>query len=226
MIYISIDIETTGLDPVNDQVLSIGAILEDTDNPVSFEDAPKFHGVIKRNRIEGGLYAINLNRDLLETLNHYMTAKDQDEKNDIVHMTGMQFYEEAEIVEKFYYWLAANGLMDFNDLFGMGYVTTVSGKMVPMIGNNTKPITINVAGKNFGTFDKLFLERLPRWKQLIKIRQRIIDPSVLYVNWEDDTSLPSMAECKQRIGLPDIVTHNAIEDAWDVIELLRNRYKK
>ena len=76
------------------------------------------------------------------------------------------------------------------------------------------------------TFDKLFLERLPRWKQLIKIRQRIIDPSVLYVNWESDSSLPSMSECKVRAGLPGMVTHNAVEDAWDVIELLRNTYKK
>jgi len=226
MKYVSIDIETTGLDPVNDQVLSIGAIIEDTDNPLGFEDIPKFHGVIKRNRIEGGLYAINLNRELLETLNHYLTAADQDERNDIVNMTGMDFYEEDEIVEQFYYWLVSNDLVDLSKVIGHGYVTTFTGKMVPAITRSTNSIQINVAGKNFATFDKLFLERLPRWKQLIKIRQRIIDPSVLYVNWENDSSLPSMLECKVRAGLPEMVTHNAIEDAWDVIELLRNTYKK
>lgn len=226
MKYVSIDIETTGLDPVNDQVLSIGAIIEDTDNPLSFEDSPKFHGVIKRNRIEGGLYAINLNRELLETLNKYLTTTDQNEKNDIVNMTGMDFYEEDEIVEQFYYWLVSNDLVDLSKVIGHGYVTAFTGKMVPAVTRGTKPIQINAAGKNFATFDKLFLERLPRWKQLIKVRQRIIDPSILYANWEDDTSLPSMSECKVRAGLSEVVTHNAVEDAWDVIELLRNTYKK
>jgi hypothetical protein len=32
----------------------------------------------------------------------------------------------------------------------------IGGKLKPIIDGKTKPITINVAGKNFGTFDKLF----------------------------------------------------------------------
>jgi oligoribonuclease len=222
MKYVSIDIETTGLDPENDQVLSIGAIIEDTNNSLFYEEIPKFHGVIKRNSIKGGLYAINLNRELLGTLNHYMTAKDQDEKNDIVQMTGMKFYDEDEIVQEFYYWLASNGIVDLSKAIGHGYVTTSSGKtLIPAITRSTEAVHINVAGKNFGTFDKLFLERLPRWKQLIKVRQRIIDPSVLYVDWSNDESLPSMSECKVRAGLDGHVSHNALEDAWDVVKLIR-----
>lgn len=224
MKYISIDIETTGLDPVNDQVLSIGALIEDTNQPKNLEDMPKFHGVIKRNRIEGGLYAINLNRDLLETMNQYACAKDQDEKNDIVHMTGMQFYNENEIVEAFYYWLAKNGFVDFNDVNSGGYVQMVDGVSLPAITNKTKPIHITAAGKNFATFDKLFLERLPRWKQLIKIRQRILDPSILFVDWKNDESLPGLSLCKKRAGFDEYVSHNALEDAWDVVELLRKEY--
>ncbi len=224
MKYLSIDIETTGLDPVNDQILSIGAIIEDTENPLSFDEIPKFHGVIKRNRIEGGLYAINLNRDLLETINQYMCASDQDEKNDIVHMTGMQFFEEDEIVVEFYYWLAQNGMIDFNPMESGGYVTVKNGKTIPAITNKTKPLNINVAGKNFATFDKPFIERLPRWKQLFRIRQRIIDPAILYVNWKEDDSLPGLPLCKERAGLDSTVTHNAVEDAWDVIEVLRKTY--
>ena len=226
MKYVSIDIETTGLDPENDQVLSIGAVIEDTETPEFWEDVPKFHGVIKRNSIKGGLYAINLNRDLLETLNHYMTAKDQDERNDIVHMTGMQFYDEDKIVEEFYYWLAANGIVDLSKAIGHGYVTTSTGKMIPYVTRGTEAVHINVAGKNFGTFDKLFLERLPRWKQLIKVRQRVIDPSVLYVDWANDENLPSMSECKVRAGLDGHVSHNALEDAWDVVMLIRASKQK
>ena len=226
MKYVSIDIETTGLDPENDQVLSIGAVIEDTENPEFWEDIPKFHGVIKRNNIKGGLYAINLNRDLLSTLNYYMTAKSQDEKDGITQMTGMKFYEEDEIVKEFYYWLATNGMVDLSKAIGHGYVTTSTGKMIPAITRGTEAVRINVAGKNFGTFDKPFLERLPRWKQLIKVRQRVIDPSVLYVDWSNDESLPSMSQCKVRAGLDGHVSHNALEDAWDVVMLIRASKQK
>ena len=224
MRYISIDIETTGLDAEKDQILSIGAIIEDTNQPKNFEDMPKFHGVIKRHRIEGGLYAIDLNKNLLETMNQYATAQDQDEKNDIVNMTGMQFYNEKEIVAGFYYWLAENGFVELDNPDSGGYVVEHNGKMLPAITNKTKPIHITAAGKNFATFDKLFLERLPRWKQLIKLRQRILDPSILFVDWKNDDSLPGLATCKRRAGFDEHVSHNALEDAWDVVELLRKEY--
>ena len=48
MRYISIDIETTGLDAETNQILSIGAVVEDTNNLVPFDELPKFHAVIKR----------------------------------------------------------------------------------------------------------------------------------------------------------------------------------
>lgn len=43
MKYISIDIETTGLNPAVDQILEIGAILEDTLNPSTYDNAQKFN---------------------------------------------------------------------------------------------------------------------------------------------------------------------------------------
>jgi oligoribonuclease len=87
-----------------------------------------------------------------------------------------------------------------------------------------KSITINVAGKNFGVFDKLFLQDLPWWVKLIKVRQRILDPAILMVDWNSDESLPSLSVCKERAGFNNHVTHNALEDAWDVIEILRKNY--
>lgn len=224
MKYLSIDIETTGLDPVNDQILSIGAVIEDTNQPKNFENIPKFHGVIKRNRIEGGLYAINLNKDLLETMNQYACAEDQSERDDIVNFTGMQFYDKKEIVEAFYYWLAKNGMVDYDNAKYDVYKIIYNGVELPAITNKTKPTHITAAGKNFATFDKLFLERLPRWKQLIKVRQRILDPSILFVDWKNDESLPSLSLCKKRAGFDEHVSHNALEDAWDVVELLRKEY--
>jgi hypothetical protein len=96
--------------------------------------------------------------------------------------------------------------------------------MRPMINGATKPITINVAGKNFATFDMLFLKQLPWWQKLIKIRQRVLDPAILVVDWKNDMSLPNLKQCKERTGIEGIVTHNALEDAWDVIEVMRKFY--
>ena len=68
MIYISIDIETTGLDRENDQVIEFSAIIEDTENPKSFEDSHKFHKYIKHDRYSGSAYALGLNKRIFEIL--------------------------------------------------------------------------------------------------------------------------------------------------------------
>ena len=226
MKYLSIDIETTGIDSENDQILSVGIILEDTSKKLSFDEIPKLHIAILRDRISGSPYAINMNADLIETINSYQTAVDQDEKNDMVHFTGMQFLQEDAVAEAIFQFLYLNGISSERpqDINVGQQVKMVGGKIVPMVNLRTKPVVITVAGKNFGTFDKLFLERLPNWKKLIRIQQRVIDPAVLFVDWTNDISLPNLSQCKSRAGFPEIVTHNAVEDAWDVIELLRKQY--
>ena len=226
MKYISIDIETTGLDRENCQILSIGAIIEDSNNPKSFEDSPKFHAAIKRVGVHGELYALNMNKDLIEAIVQYQTAKTQDEKNDLVQMTGMVFLEEDEVVEALFQFCYDNGLVERDSDFLAKQIKMVNGVPYPALTSNMKKVHITVAGKNFATFDKIFLERLPRWKQVFAIRQRIIDPGILFTDWETDESLPGLAECKRRAGLDGIVTHNAVEDAWDVIALCRKFYTK
>jgi oligoribonuclease (3'-5' exoribonuclease) len=224
MVYLSIDVETTGLEKDRYQILSIGAILEDTTKKLSFEEIPKFHAAILHNEITGSPFALNMNKKIIEAIVQYQTAEDQDEKNDIVQMTGMQFYQEDQVVEGFYRWLFDNGLVDSNPLLAGQMVKIENGKSYPALTSKMKPVTINVAGKNFASFDKHFLERLPRWKQVIRIRQRIIDPSVIFTNWTEDKAIPSLYECKQRAKIEGIVTHDALEDAWDVIQLLRTQY--
>jgi hypothetical protein len=96
---------------------------------------------------------------------------------------------------------------------------------VPSVNQKTVPSDhLNVAGKNFGTFDKVFLERLPRWKQLIKMRSRILDPAILFVDWKSDDALPGLTLCKERSNVEGEVTHNALEDAIDVVAVLRTKY--
>ncbi len=213
MKYVSIDIETTGINREKCQVLSIGAVIEDTNNPLPNEDLPKFHAaIIGREGLYGEPFALNMNKDLIETIVQYQTASDQDEKNDIVNMTGMQFYKEEDIVIAFYNWLAQNGMVEG--------VT----EYVPSRANSAKKVYLNVAGKNFATFDKVFLEQLPRWKQLIDCRNRILDPAILFVDWTEDEALPGLGLCKERAGYENHISHNALEDAMDVVEILRTKY--
>ena len=94
----------------------------------------------------------------------------------------------------------------------------------PIFSSKLKPTHIIAAGKNFATFDKKFLEKLPRWQQCLRIKQRVIDPAILYVDWKNDNDLPNLSLCKERAGLSNIVTHNALEDAWDTLEVLRKFY--
>ena len=131
-----------------------------------------------------------------------------------------------EVAQAFHDFLFENGMIPIlsNYLAEGRHSRVVDGKILPLIGMKTKPTTITAAGKNFGTFDKLFLEQIPRWNQIVKFRSRIIDPSILFVDWKNDEQLPSLNECKERANVPGVVTHNALEDAWDVIQTLRTKY--
>jgi oligoribonuclease (3'-5' exoribonuclease) len=224
MKYLSIDIETTGLDRENHKVLSIGAILEDTTKNLSFEEVPKFHAAILHREINGSPFAINLNRDLIGYISAYQDARTDEARKKIEEESGMKFYYPEEVVEAFFYFLCDHGLYDFSIPDYKGLIKVIDGKTYPVLSSNMKPVSITCAGKNFGTFDKVFLEKLPRWQQAIRIKQRIIDPSVLYVDWKKDAEVPGLGKCKERAGFSKVVTHNAVEDAWDVVQLLRKHY--
>lgn len=226
MRYISIDIETTGLDPERYNILSIGAIIEDTDTKLPFDTIPKFHVAIKHKEVIGSLYAMNMNRELIDAIARYQDAETQDEKNDLVHMTGMQFLNEEDVVEAFHDFLFLNKITDMTpeEILKSQMKTNYQGLLVPMMTSKMKPTSITVAGKNFSSFDKRFLERLPRWKQTIRVKQRVIDPAILFIDWKNDDCLPSLGECKKRAKIDGAVSHNALEDAWDVIQLLRKTY--
>ena len=215
MIYVSIDIETSGLDHEKHKVLSIGAIIEDTENKLPYEECPKFNAIILQNEITGSPRAITMNKEIISMIGDYLEGDDEARQNLQTH-SDYSFYEKEDVIKEFYLWLYKNGLGQ--------HMLFYSGHAGIKIDSTTKPITLNVAGKNFGTFDKLFLQELPWWQKLIRTRQRVLDPAILMVDWKSDKSLPNLTQCKERAGVNGIVTHNALEDAWDVIEVLRKFY--
>lgn len=225
MKYISIDIETTGLDPEFNQILSIGAVIEDTLNPIPFEDLPKFHAVIKRESVYGSIFALNLNKNLIQAMTDYSEAKTDELKQEIEESFGAKFYNEDEVVEALFQFCYRNGLVPVDPNFLNRAFKNVDGTAYPALTSNMPKVYLNCAGKNFAGFDKKFLERLPRWKQVFSIRSRVLDPGILFVDWINDESVPSLDECKKRAGIDGVVTHNAVEDAMDVVMLLRQCYQ-
>lgn len=101
-----------------------------------------------------------------------------------------------------------------------------------LVNNGFEPeengcIYIQAAGKNFASFDLLFLHQLPNWRDHIRISHKILDPVMYYIDYTTDQSLPSLEECKRRAGFQDpVVTHDALDDALDVVRLLRSHYRR
>lgn len=185
MKYLSIDIETTGLDEKNCQVLSIAGVLEDTlatDIPV--EELRHFHFIFNHKHIKGEPFALNMNKDIIEIIKE---GKDSRLIDEGAFTTSLQIF------------LLENGIKDRK---------------------------LKVAGKNFATFDKKFIEKILFWDTTreLDFHQRILDVAPLFVDFKNDEWLPNLNTCMQRAGIEGSVTHDALEDARDVIRVLRTKY--
>lgn len=194
--YVSIDIETSGLDRQNDQVLEVGAIIEDTSKQLSFDEIPKYEAIIKYDRLSGSPYALNLNARIIRILKEI--PRGENEKQDYCILYNIIKPEDFAL--SFHTFLTSNGY------------------------DGNKKIKIITAGKNFSSFDKPFLERMPNFTDYIDMGHRSIDPAPIYIDFMNDTEIPSSDVCMERAEINDSVTHVAIEDAWDVIRLLRKKY--
>jgi predicted NAD/FAD-binding protein len=140
----------------------MGAIIEDTEKKLPYDECPKFNTIILQREIVGSPRAITMNKDIIAMIGEYLEGDDETKQNLQTHSDYL-FLEKDEVVKKFYQWLHGNGYYQ-GILNSGGYVEVVNSITHPLINKDTIPITINVAGKNFATFDKLFLEQLPWWK--------------------------------------------------------------
>src|SRR4051794_27537560 len=67
MKYAAIDLETTGLNPETDQILSIGIVL-DLDQTKRLDELPKLKLLIMHDRIVGNPFAIQMNHQIIERI--------------------------------------------------------------------------------------------------------------------------------------------------------------
>ncbi len=199
--YISIDIETTGLDPERCQVLEIGAIIEDWESPVA--ELPTFQCYVKHDEYHGEPFALAMNKRIFDILAGIVKPPPTPISNPKygathrmyaicpAHTVGSQFAE----------WLLSNRFSFQNQIV--------------------------VAGKNFGSFDMQFLKRLLNFGKIAsRFHYRFIDPSMLYWNPEDEIAPPSMRKCLTMAGIStEEARHHAVDDAQLVIRLIRHHFE-
>lgn len=197
MKYLSIDIETTGLNPKTSDIVQFAAVIDDLKNPKPLQDLPKFEAILlKSNGYQGEPYALSMHSKLFMKIDRAL------KKNlDTCPETNARFMFLEDLSNALECFLLSN---DFQE--------SSNGK-----------IYVNVAGKNVGQFDLPFLkEKVTDWGK-IKFLSRIIDPAILFFDISHDASLPDMKTCVERAGLSEEVAHTALEDALLVVKLIRKK---
>lgn len=180
MRYVSIDIETTGLDWRTCQTIEVGAVIDDFKTAIV--DLPTFRCYIDHGTFKGEPYALSMHAEIFRAI---ATAD-----------TDVDILDPNQLAYRFSDWLIDHGF-------------------------NPEDEKTLVAGKNFATFDKNFLEDFPDWTEEVNMNHRIIDPGNMYYVPGFDDGPPNMEECLKRAKLPPVVNHKALDDAFDVVRLIR-----
>lgn len=171
MKYVSLDLETTGLDK-ECAVIEVAVVLEDTDNPsVPVEDLPHRSWLVRPAQMFfANWIAMEMNHELL---------KEAHEKG----VDAARVWSDLE-----------------STLHGWGFDTQNRG---------------NLAGKNVAGFDRKFLPpEIDRY-----FHHRCIDPGSVMIDWSR-ARVPGMHDL---LGEGN-VSHRALDDARDVVRILRRAY--
>lgn len=81
-----------------------------------------------------------------------------------------------------------------------------------------------IGGKNFGSFDLQFLNKLYGYGQQIAFRHRFVDPAMMFWDPRIDDAPPDSKTCMERSGIPGEVKHTAVEDSQGIIRMTRNKF--
>jgi hypothetical protein len=177
----------------------MAAVIDDLKNLKPSNQLPTFHAIVRHLSYHGSPVALSMNKRIFDLIAEY----ERETKKDFSFFKIDKYKEILFVTDQ-------TLLSEFRKfLDGNGYQSDEN---------------INVAGKNFATFDRDFLSTLNDWKEF-KIARRVLDPAILYVE-PQDKYLPNTKDCKVRSGLfvgKEEYTHNAVIDAQEVIELIRHK---
>lgn len=226
MKFISLDIETTGLDKDKHQIVEVGAVLDEVGSTIPIEELPKFRAVLLHGEMLMNDFCANLHRDLWAEIQRILKTRQADQlANDkyliaAAYEPGIKYVASCNLgttnmeytQEDPWTYYCYPGM--FEVLFNNWLC-----RVLPLPADTPK-VKINVAGKNPGSFDIPFLEALPMWEGSIDFRRRVLDPASHCIQ-PGDEAIPNLQECLKRCGLEGTVKHTAVEDAIDIVRLIR-----
>lgn len=196
MVFVSIDCETSGINPQKDQIIEFGAVFVDTkQHPGTWES---MHVIIEHERIEGTVMAIAMNHRIFNFLVRWNKDKTKVEEDWTV-------ISPEELLDAFELFLHRNKYT----MFDGSYTINVAGK--------------NAASFDIPFIKEHFKRHNGSRADEIRFVHRVIDPAVMFTDFTEDVKLPSLDICLERAGLPNKVTHEALKDAWDVVMLVCHR---
>ena len=247
--YVSIDIETTGLDPNKCQTLEIGAAIDDWTQPI--EELPLFRRVLAWEEVIGSPYAMAMNSRLLKSIGNKpkdpeLPPKEALEKWLNSMAAGGPRYLPLDAIlsrlgeEPIYWYEIPNRLLEMSvempevralagnppETSAFCYDYELPGLFADWLNaHSISPRSVQAAGKNFASFDMQFLNRIPQFTKFVNFRHRVLDPAMLYWQAEDER-LPDSKTCYERSGHDDTVAHTALEDALGVVWEVRQGVKR
>lgn len=102
MRYVSIDIETSGLNPEAHNVIEFGAVVDDMVTPIN--DLPRFHRYVVQDSYCCQAGAIAMNKDIFEILSKY-------DKNIPMKAQEYPFTDNNLLISEFITWLVQNNVI-------------------------------------------------------------------------------------------------------------------
>jgi len=206
MKYVSLDLETSGLDHADSSVLSLAMVIEDSTENKPLTDLPSLK-LLFLDQVYGLTdTAVAMNSHLFAARALVANPKSR------YLFTDEQLRKADEILSNY---TVIQGWWDNKD--APGAITVISEFLEKHFGNHK----VTLAGKNVASFDYNFL---PTDLQS-KFNHRMLDPGSMFVKATDKV-VPNTAECCRRAGVEDTVTHDAYGDALQVIQLIRKYFSQ
>ncbi len=199
MKYISLDIETTGLDKNRCDILQVAVVIDDLSSPL--EELPRFVAFVKHENLRFEPYALGMH--IKSGLMARYLADREKASLDATFAKLLHFldrhYPLATSKDK--YILAGKNLAGFD----LPFIATANA------GWSTRPYLggIDDAGTNTHQF-------------LARHSHRIIDPGTSFTDFFSDSTVADLKTCKERAGIDNgPVAHDAMDDALDVVRVVR-----
>lgn len=220
MKYLSLDIETTGLDREKSDILEVGFVMDDTSKPL--EQANRGRILIMHPTFRTDLFCANMHRELIEEMALLEKPfKEAMRSNDpsIRVLSDDYCLSEAGCTPSFV-------ICHDRPSTYLCLPHCLGSTLNKLLKLGPAPEKLTVAGKNASGFDIPFLLSGDYGMSgFIRFDHRVLDVGSMFVE-EEDEYIPGLRRCLERIGRQPSALHTALGDCMDVCYLVRKFFDR